>query len=100
MAIFKNKQEKENYVRSFLNEKIKNGELRDAKITNGDWGCYLSRNHGLLDYVSLGVKNSHVFLRFWEKEVVEERKDEIAKRRSFLEEHYEKIQQELGPDIK
>ena len=100
MAVFKNDQEKEKFVRSFLNEKIKIGELKDAKITNGDWGCYLSRNHGLLDYVSLGVKNSHVFLRFWEKEVEEERKDEIAKRRSFLEEHYEKIQQELGPDIK
>lgn len=100
MEVFKNEQKKENFIRSFLNEKIKNGELNNADITNGQYGCYLSRNHGLLDYVSFGVKDSHAFLRFWEKENEEYRKEKIAKRRSFLEDHYEKIQQELGPDVK
>lgn len=101
MAVFKNNQEKEKFVRSFLNEKIKIGELRDyKKISNGDYGCYLSKRHGLLDYVSLGVKDSHIFLRFWEKENEEDRKEKIAKRRSFLEKYYEKIQQELGSEIK
>ena len=58
MAVFKNDQEKEKFVRSFLNEKIKIGELRDEKITNGNLGCYLSHDHGLLEYVALGIRRS------------------------------------------
>ena len=100
MAVFKNDQEKEKFVRSFLNEKIKIGELRDEKITNGNLGCYLSHDHGLLEYVALGANESNVFLRFWEYEDREKRKEKIAKRRSFLEDYYEKIQQDLGPEVK
>lgn len=100
MAVFKNDQEKEKFVRSFLNEKIKIGELKDAKITNGKLGCYLSSNHGLLKYVALGVNESNVFLRFWEKEDKKPRKENIEKRRSYLEDYYKKIQQDLGPEVK
>lgn len=100
MAVFKNDQEKEKFVRSFLNEKIKIGELKDAKIRNGNLGCYLSSNHGLLKYVALGVNESNVFLRFWENEDKKPRKENIEKRRSYLEDYYKKIQQDLGPEVK
>lgn len=100
MAVFKNDQEKEKFVRSFLNEKIKNGELKNAKIRNGNLGCYLSSNHGLLKYVALGVNESNVFLRFWEHEDKKPRKENIEKRRSYLEDYYKKIQQDLGPEVK
>ena len=110
METFKNVEDAELFMKKFLNELIKNSVI-DEKYKSKDvkyakdrrQGCFLSNQHGLPEYMCIGVSGDnesgyHSFLRFWqgEKDAVETRTEKINRRKKIIEEHVDVIKNILG----
>ena len=104
---FKVIEKPEIFIQELLNRMIQGGILptdkKNLKIANNQYGCYLSANHGLPNYMFIGIYpgdiGDHAFLRFWENENKECRKTEIKKRRNILSENVEMINNILGKNV-
>lgn len=109
MALFRNIEDREPFMRNFLIEQVNKHLLEEyskkAKINNAvSTGCYLSCRHGLPDKMYIGVYTyngeDYAFLRFWEYEATDtENVERFKNRETFIENNSDRIKNILGQDF-